>query len=272
MVDAEREIQGGRLSRRGFLAAAGLGTAGVAGLGLATCGESTVPAAQPGQNAFGVDFTRRQPAQTGTWVSPQQHTLVQERDGSRHHVVIVPNAGAAVNGGLASVRGGTLAASLYGPDKPTANRLHYPLVYRSRDLIPTGWDEATELVARVIKQSIDRAGPNSIFMKFFDHGGGGGGFENNWAVGKFFFTGVKTIMCSIHNRPAYNSEVHGSRDMGVPELNNSYVDAELADTVVIWGANSYETQTNYFLHHMVPNLRGETLEKKRVFRHGCGCG
>jgi arsenite oxidase large subunit len=41
----------------------------------------------------------------------------------------------------------------------------------------------------VLKQSIDTDGPNSVFMKFFDHGGGGGGFENNWAVGKFFFTG-----------------------------------------------------------------------------------
>jgi arsenite oxidase large subunit len=34
-------------------------------------------------NAFGIDFTRRQPALTGTWISPEQHTVVQERDGSR---------------------------------------------------------------------------------------------------------------------------------------------------------------------------------------------
>jgi hypothetical protein len=116
----------------------------------------------------------------------------------------------------------------------------------------------------VLKQSIDTDGPNSVFMKFFDHGGGGGGFENNWAVGKLFFTGVRTIMCSIHNRPAYSSEVHGSRDMGVPELNNAYVDAVVADTLVIWGANPYETQTNHFLHHMVPNLRGDTVNAKRA--------
>ena len=35
----------------------------------------------------------------------------------------------------------------------------------------------------------------------------------------------------IHNRPAYNSEVHATRDMGMGELNNSYEDAELADTI-----------------------------------------
>jgi arsenite oxidase large subunit len=72
---------------------------------------------------------------------------------------------------------------------------------------------------------------------------------------------VKNIR--IHNRPAYNSEVHGSRDMGVGELNNCYEDAELADTIMVVGANPLETQTNYFLNHWVPNLRGSSLDKKR---------
>ena len=65
---------------------------------------------------------------------------------------------------------------------------------------------------------------------------------------------VKNIR--IHNRPAYNSEVHATRDMGVGELNNCYEDAELADTIVAVGTNPLETQTNYFLNHWVPNLRG----------------
>ena len=67
----------------------------------------------------------------------------------------------------------------------------------------------------------------------------------------------------IHNRPAYNSEVHATRDMGVGELNNCYEDAELADTIVAVGANSLETQTNYFLNHWIPNLRGTSLDKKK---------
>ena len=72
---------------------------------------------------------------------------------------------------------------------------------------------------------------------------------------------VKNIR--IHNRPAYNSEVHATRDMGVGELNNCYEDAELADTIFAVGTNALETQTNYFLAHWVPNLRGTSLEKKR---------
>ena len=73
---------------------------------------------------------------------------------------------------------------------------------------------------------------------------------------------VKNIR--IHNRPAYNSEVHATRDMGVGELNNCYEDAELADTIVAVGTNALETQTNYFLNHWVPNLRGSSMDKKKA--------
>jgi arsenite oxidase large subunit len=50
--------------------------------------------------------------------------------------------------------------------------------------------------------------------------------------------------------------------MGVGELNNCYEDAELADTIVAVGTNAIETQTNYFLNHWLPNLRGTSKNKK----------
>ena len=43
------------------------------------------------------------------------------------------------------------------------------------------------------------------------------------------FSAIQTPMVRIHNRPAYNSECHATREMGVGELNNSYEDAQLAD-------------------------------------------
>ena len=64
-------------------------------------------------------------------------------------------------------------------------------------------------------------------------------------------------------QPAYNSEVHGTRDMGVGELNYCYEDTELADTIVSVGANSLETQTNVYLNHWVPNMRGTSMDKKK---------
>ena len=92
----------------------------------------------------------------------------------------------------------------------------------------------------------------------------GGGYENTWGTGKLYFGAMKVKNIRIHNRPAYKSEVHATRDMGVGELNNCYEDAELADTIVAVGTNALETQTNYFLNHWVPNLRGTSMDKKKA--------
>ena len=111
---------------------------------------------------------------------------------------------------------------------------------------------------------IKEQGEDGLFVSAFDHGGAGGGYENTWGTGKLYFGAMKIKNIRIHNRPAYNSEVHATRDMGVGELNNCYEDAELADTIVAVGTNALETQTNYFLNHWVPNLRGTSAGKKKA--------
>ena len=218
---------------------------------------------KPHQNALHTDFTKQQAERSGKWISPSMHSLVTERDGRRYHVVVLPDSDCVVNRGNHSIRGGTHGSVLYSPDRPTADRLAYPLIYRGGSQLPTTWEDAIALGAHVIKASLDIWGPDAIAMKFFDHGGGGGGFENNWAVGKFFFAGIGTQMASIHNRPAYNSEVFASGDAGVAALPSAYLDAELADTIFLIGANSYETQSIYFLEHMLPNLSGATMAEKQ---------
>ena len=217
----------------------------------------------PKDNALGIDF-RAPLGAMEDWIAPAMHSVVTERDGGRWNVVILPDRTCQVNDGMASVRGAGLAQTLYSPDRPTKARLGQPLVAKGDGHEATSWKEAVDLGARVIKAVIDRWGPDGVGMKFFDHGGGGGGFENNWAVGRFFFSGIGTRSASIHNRPAYNSEVHAAGDAGVGALTNAYVDAALADTILVVGANPYETQTNYFLAHMVPNLNGESLALKHA--------
>ena len=217
----------------------------------------------PDDNAFGLDFRQQQPPLLGTWIAPNMHSVVTDRDGSRHHVVIVPDQACHVNAGMASVRGASLAQTLYAPDRATRVRLATPLLDDGSAQQSVGWNEAVDLGSQVVKAVIDRWGADAVGMKFFDHGGGGGGFENNWAIGRFFFSGIGTRTASIHNRPAYNSEVHAARDAGVAALTNAYLDAQLADTLLIVGANPYETQTNYFLAHMAPNLQGATRDLKQ---------
>ena len=118
------------------------------------------------------------------------------------------------------------------------------------------------LYASLMKRVLDKDGPNGVVFSCFDHGGAGGGFENTWGTGKLFFTALQTPMVRIHNRPAYNSECHATREMGVGELNNL---PGRGACRLVWsiGGNPYEAQTNYFLDHWVPNLNGATLEAKK---------
>jgi arsenite oxidase large subunit len=216
------------------------------------------------QNKFGVDLGKQQPAETAAWYAPAMYNIVRQ-NGNDVHIVIKPDAGCVVNSGLGSVRGARMAEMSYSQQRNTQlQRLTDPMVWRYGQMQPTGWSDALDLVARVTVAVINDRGEDGLFVSAFDHGGAGGGYENTWGTGKLYFGAMKVKNIRIHNRPAYNSEVHATRDMGVGELNNCYEDAELADTIVAVGTNALETQTNYFLNHWVPNLRGSSMDKKKA--------
>ncbi len=218
----------------------------------------------PAQNKFGVDLGKQQDAETAAWYSPAMYNIVRQ-NGEDVHIVIKPDKNCVVNSGLASVRGARMAEMSYSRARNTQlQRLTDPMVWRYGQMQPTSWDDALDLVARVTVAVINDMGEDGLFVSAFDHGGAGGGYENTWGTGKLYFGAMKVKNIRIHNRPAYNSEVHATRDMGVGELNNCYEDAELADTIVAVGTNALETQTNYFLNHWVPNLRGTSTDKKRT--------
>ena len=134
-------------------------------------------------------------------------------------------------------------------------RLTEPLVWRYGTWQPTSWDDALDLVARVTARVIDKDNENDLYVSMFDHGGSAGGYENTWGTGKLYFESMKVKHCRIHNRPAYMSEVHSSRDMGVDELNYNYADYEGTDTIFLVGTNPMECQTNLFLNHMVKGMQ-----------------
>ncbi len=219
---------------------------------------------RPEENIFGVDLALQQGAQSAVWFSPAMYNIVKQ-GGRDVHLVVMPDQECVVNGGLASIRGGRIGELSYSTVTGTLrDRLTEPLVWRYGTLSPTSWDDAVDLVAEVTRRVVETQGDDGLIVSAYDHGGAGGGYENTWATGKLYFESMKVKNIRIHNRPAYNSEVHGTRDMGVGELNNCYEDADLADTIFVAGANSLETQTNYFLNHWVPNMRGITLDKKKA--------
>ena len=189
---------------------------------------------------------------------------IVKQNGQDVHLVIKPDIDCVVNSGLGSIRGARMAENHTSQQRGTQlQRLTDPMVWRYGSMQPTSWDDALDLVARVTAAVINEQGEDGLFVSMFDHGGSAGGYENTWGTGKLYFGAMKIKNVRIHNRPAYNSEVHATRDMGVGELNNCYEDAELADTIVAIGTNPLETQTNYFLNHWMPNLRGTSLDKKK---------
>ena len=215
-------------------------------------------------NKFNTDLSKQQPAETAAWYAPSMYNLVRQ-NGRDVHIVIKPDADCVVNSGLGSIRGARMAEVSYSQQRNTSlRRLTDPMVWRYGQMQPTSWDDALDLVARVTTAVINDMGEDGLFVSAFDHGGAGGGYENTWGTGKLYFGAMKIKNIRIHNRPAYNSEVHATRDMGIGELNNCYEDAELADTIVAVGTNALETQTNYFLNCWVPNLRGTSVDKKKA--------
>ncbi|RST85336.1 arsenate reductase (azurin) large subunit [Aquibium carbonis] len=206
-------------------------------------------------NAFGVDLAEQQPAETEAWYAPSMYNIVRQ-DGKDVHLVIKPDHGCVVNSGLGSVRGARMAENRRSDKTGTQQqRLTEPMVWRYGTWQPTSWNDALDLVARVTARVIDKDDEDDLFVSMFDHGGSAGGYENTWGTGKLYFGSMKVRNCRIHNRPAYNSEVHSTRDMGIDELNYAYEDYTLTDTIMLVGTNPLECQTNLFLNHMVPGIR-----------------
>ncbi|GEM84605.1 arsenate reductase (azurin) large subunit [Meiothermus hypogaeus] len=217
------------------------------------------------QNAFGVDLRNPQNPLGGLVYTETMHSIVTRKDGRQYHVVIVPANDSPINFKRDhSSRGATNAVATWSDARATKERLKYPLLRMGDQFQVITWDEALAILAGVAKGIRDKDGnDDNIVVKAFDHGGSGAGFENNWGVGSLFFKGFSVKHIGIHNRPAYNSEVWGSRERGVHELNYDAIDARLADTIVLWGANPYETASVFYTEHMQPNIQGATLEEKQ---------
>jgi arsenite oxidase large subunit len=140
------------------------------------------------------------------------------KDGQQYHVVIVPAKGQPHQPG-----------QLLHPRRHQRPHRLEPGPGAPRIASPTpscGWGtssrpspgrDALTLMGLLIKGIRDRDGnDDNIAVKCYDHGGSGQGFEDNYGAGKLFFSALSVKHIAIHNRPAYNSEVWGSRERGVP--------------------------------------------------------
>jgi arsenite oxidase large subunit len=198
----------------------------------------------------------------GEWVAP---SFVTRRDinGVDSYVAVVPDKDCVVNRGDHSPRGGTNALTVYTdrehPLTKPSERLLVPQIRDEKggELRDANWDEALDLIADRLQETLDSKPPSAIGVWCADHLSA----ELNFTSTKLFFAeppaglydkslgpGEGVAVRAIHNRAKWNSEHPSiSEHFGSNStLLYSYSDFEAADTVLISGANSYETGTVFY--------------------------
>jgi arsenite oxidase large subunit len=193
------------------------------------------------------------------WVSP---AFVTRRDieGVDSYIAVVPDEDCVVNKGDHSPRGGTNAMTVYTerdhPLTKPSERLLQPQIRSGKggDLEDVSWDEALDEVADRLKDTLDSKGPSAVGLWGADHLSA----EKNFVETRLFFAepplglydkqrgpdeGV--AVRAIHNRAKWNSEHPSIAEHfgSASTLLYSYSDFEAADTILLSGANSYETGT-----------------------------
>jgi len=164
---------------------------------------------------------------------------------------------AEVNRGLNCVKGYFLSKILYGPD-----RLHKPLLRmrngqydKNGDFQEISWDQAMDLLADKLKQSIREHGPESVGL----FGSGQWTVWEAYAASKLFKGGLRSNNLDPNARHCMASAVGGfMRTFGIDEPMGCYDDIEHADAFVLWGSNMAE---------MHPVLWSRVTDRKLSYEH-----
>ncbi len=189
----------------------------------------------------------------GSWISPNQHNIVQV-DGRPHHVAVVPDyeADAVNRRGNHSIRGGTLALKCFNAEGPTRDRLQFPQVRVNGRLVRVSWETALDVMAAVSRHVLDRHGEAAWGMKTYSYNF----FENTYAITKLAFESIKTPAYAPHDKPAAVNDTAGVDDAGIKTFSASYEDWREADVLFLSGTDPYETKTIVFTEWMMhPGVR-----------------
>ena len=206
------------------------------------------------------------------WYAPSMYNVVIAKMARTFTIVIKPDQDCVVNSGLGSIRGARMAEMSYSQQRNTElQRLTDPMVWRYGQMQPTGWADALDLVARVTVAVInDRAPRRDCLFPPTTTAAPAAAMKTPGAPGKLSFSGpmktAKNIRIQRNRLPAYNSEVGTRRATWV------WASSTTATKMPNWRTplsrsvptRWSRTQTNYFLNHWVPNLRGTSMDKKKA--------
>lgn len=235
--------------RRTFLKSTALAAATLA-LSAQRTGHANAPTPTP--PTTGPDSEARKAAVSGvTWdKAPCRfcgtgcHVQVGTKDG--RVVAIQGDQKAEVNKGLLCVKGYHVGLALYGKD-----RLTQPLLRKNGQLVPIGWDEAIETIAKRIMAAPDR---------FAFYGSGQWTIPEGYAAQKLMKAGLSNNHIEPNARLCMASAVTGFlATYGVDEPAGVYDDFDVADVVICWGNNPAEMHPVLFSRIVDRRARGEKV-------------
>ena len=172
------------------------------------------------------------------------HVQVGTKDG--RVVAIQGDQKAEVNKGLLCVKGYHVGLALYGKD-----RLTQPLLRKNGKMVPIGWDEAIETIAKRIMAAPER---------FAFYGSGQWTIPEGYAAQKLMKAGLSNNHIEPNARLCMASAVTGFlATYGVDEPAGVYDDFDVADVVICWGNNPAEMHPILFSRIVDRRARGEKV-------------
>ncbi|MDN5202306.1 molybdopterin-dependent oxidoreductase [Fulvivirgaceae bacterium BMA10] len=137
-----------------------------------------------------------------------------------------------VNKGLCCVKGYHSVMSLYGED-----RLTKPLVRKNGRMVETSMEEALDLVADKMKETIAKYGKDSVSL----YGSGQWTIPDGYVASKLMKGGIGTNNLEANARLCMASAVTGFiSSFGMDEPMGCYDDIDHANVFVLWGNNMAE--------------------------------
>jgi nitrate reductase NapA len=157
----------------------------------------------------------------------------------------------AVNKGLCCVKGYHSVMALYGKD-----RLRKPLVKRNGKWVEVTMSEALDLVARKMKETIEKYGKDSVAI----YGSGQWTIPDGYVASKLMKGAIGTNNIEANARLCMASAVTGfMTSFGMDEPMGCYEDIDHADVFVLWGANMAEMHPVLFSRLLDQRLKRKSI-------------
>ena len=167
-------------------------------------------------------------------------------------VAVKGDPASPVNKGLCCVKGYHSVLALYGKD-----RLTKPLVRKNGKMVETSMEEALDLVARKMKETIEKHGKDAVSL----YGSGQWTIPDGYVASKFMKGGIGNNNLEANARLCMASAVTGfMTTFGMDEPMGCYDDIDHADVFVLWGNNMAEMHPVLFSRMLDQRLKRKNVK------------